>query len=233
MFVDDVGACMTEPTPPPPSGGPPPTPDGYADPYLFEYSVLVLFLLALPMFALSAGVFGWVLLTIQSPEVFATVFTVTELDDGTAFALDVIGAGVPFLIAFVVVAVVHELIHGAVMQYFGKEVTYGVNPAMGAFYTSAFGQFQAREELFPIGAAPLVIITLVATPLLAVPVPVVALTAYLVLVFNTTGAVGDLYVLWRLRRMPSGTLMYDVDLRHWYVFEPLDPDTVTGVDDDK
>ena len=216
---------MTESTPSPPSGGPPPTPDGYAEPYLFEYSALMLLFLAVPMFALSAGAFGWILLTIQGPEVFATVFTVTELEDGTAFALDVIGAGVPFLIAFGVVAVVHELIHGAVMRYFGKEVTYGVNPAMGAFYTSAFGQFQARKELLPIGAAPLVVITLVATPLLAVPVPAVALTAYLVLVFNVTGAVGDLYVLWRLRRMPPKTLMYDADLRHWYVFEPLDVGT--------
>ncbi|WP_340674438.1 DUF3267 domain-containing protein [Natrinema zhouii] len=73
-----------------------------------------------------------------------------------------------------------------------------------------------------MGLAPLVSIAIVATPLLAVPVPSIAVTAYMVLVINTTGAVGDLYIIWCLRRMPEGTLLYDVDLRHMYVFEPLD-----------
>lgn len=99
---------------------------------------------------------------------------------------------------------------------------------MGAFYVAAFGQFQRREELFPIGIAPLVVVTAVFAPLLAVPVPVVALTALLVLVVNATGAVGDLYLLWRLWRLPEETLMYDTDLRHWYVFEPSGADESLG-----
>lgn len=217
---------MTEPSTIGPSDNttpdPPPTPDGYDGPYLFDYSTIVLLLLSLPMFVLSSVGFGWVLWQIHGQYVFSSVFTITEIDGGTAFALDVIGVGIPFLAALITVVVVHELIHGAVMQYYGYEVTYGVNPAMGAFYASAFGQFQPREQLFAIGLAPLVIITLVVTPLLAIPIPIGALTAYFVLWMNATGAVGDLYVVWQLRNMPAGTLLYDADLRHWYVFEPVE-----------
>lgn len=217
---------MADASPPAPGAGtspdPPPTPDGYADPYRFEYSTVVLLLLSLPMFALSTFVFGRLLWAIQGPAVFATVFDVTETADAVTISLDVAQVFVPFLVALVVTVVVHELVHGAVMRRYGYSVTYGFNAKMGAFYASAFGQFQRREELFPIGAAPLVVVTAAFAPLLAVPVPILALTALLVLVVNATGAVGDLYLLWRLWRMPEGTLMYDADLRHWYVFEPSD-----------
>jgi hypothetical protein len=55
---------------------------------------------------------------------------------------------------------------------------------------------------------------------LFVPVPIVALAAAFVLVLNTAGAIGDLYATWRLWRLPEGTLLYDVDIRHSYVYEP-------------
>ncbi|MFC6769064.1 DUF3267 domain-containing protein [Natrinema soli] len=201
---------------------PPAPPAGYDEPKLFEYPTLVLLLVSVPLFLLTAYGFGWLLWQIQGPEVFATLFAVTETGDSTVLVLDMIDVGLPFVVALFVTVAVHELLHGAVMRYYGQDVTYGVNLAMGAFYAAAFGQFQRREQLFPIGLAPLVSIAIGATPLLAVPVPSIAVTAYMVLVINTTGAVGDLYVVWCLRRMPEGTLMYDVDLRHMYVFEPLD-----------
>lgn len=204
----------------PTTPGPPPTPAGYDEPYLFEYSTVVLLVLSVPIGLLAFAGFGWILWEVQGPEVFSAVFDVTETAEAITVALDLVAVLVPFLAALVVVVVVHELIHGAVMRYYGKDVTYGVHPAIGAFYTAAFGQFQAVEELVPIAAAPLFIITIVGTPLLFVPVPIVALAAYFVLAINAAGAVGDLYVIWRLRQLPEGTLMYDADLRHWYVFQP-------------
>ncbi|WP_226040468.1 DUF3267 domain-containing protein [Natrinema sp. DC36] len=201
---------------------PPAPPEGYDEPKLFEYPTLMLLLVSIPLFLFTAYGFGWLLWQIQGPEVFATLFSVTETEDSTVVVLDMIDVGLPLVVALFVTVVVHELIHGTVMHYYGQDVTYGVNPAMGAFYAAAFGQFQRREQLFPIGLAPLVSIAVVATPFLAVPVSSIAVTAYMVVVINTTGAVGDLYVVWRLRRMPEGTLLYDVDLRHMYVFEPLD-----------
>lgn len=215
---------MTDPVPATPAERttpePPPTPDGYDEPYRFEYSSVVLLLLSVPTCLLSAVGFGRLLWAVQGPAVFAAVFGVTETGEVVTITLDVAKVAGPFVVALVVTVVVHELVHGAVMHYHGQSVTYGVNPSMGAFYASSFGQFQRREQLFGIALAPLVVISAVAAPLLAVPVPVVALTAYLVAVVNATGAVGDLYLVWRLWRMPEGTLMYDADLRHWYVFEP-------------
>lgn len=200
----------------------PPPPDGYRDPYRFEYSTIALFALSVPMGLLAFFGFGWLLWRLQGAAVFVSVFTVTESAAGTTFALKVVAVLVPFVVALLVVVVVHELVHGAVMEFYGKEVTYGVNPTKGSFYTAAFGQFQDIEELLPVAIAPLVAVTLVTTPLLVVPVPIVAVVGFLVLAINVTGSVGDLYVIWRLRRLPEGTLMYDADLRHWYVFEPLE-----------
>lgn len=40
------------------------------------------------------------------------------------------------------------------------------------------------------------------------------------LVFNATGAVGDLYVTVITLRLPAGTLFYDSDVRHSDVFRP-------------
>jgi hypothetical protein len=201
---------------------PPDPPEGYGQPHRFEYSSPVLLVLSLPMFLVAAAGFGAVLLLVHGPAVVTSVVEVSTVDGGTTVAVDLVEVGAPFLTGLAITVIGHELLHGAVMSYFGQDVTYGVNPAMGAVYASAFGQFQRRRDLFAIGLAPLVGLTLLATPLLLVPVPVVALTAYVILVTNATGAAGDLYVLWRLWRLPPGTLMYDADLRHWYVFEPLE-----------
>lgn len=208
--------------------GPPPTPAGYAEPYRFEYSMLVLFALAVPMTGLAVGGFAWLLRRLQGPGFLERVATVTVTPESTAISVDLLDVAGPFLVGLLVVVVVHELVHGAVMRAQGMRVTYGVAPVMGAFYTSAFGQFQRREALVPVALAPLVVITLVGLPLLALPYPAAVLATYVVLVVNAAGAVGDIYVIWRVARMPPGTLLYDVDLRHWYVFEPIGDDTDVG-----
>lgn len=94
---------------------PPPTPDGYDEPYLFEYSTIVLLALSVPMVLLSAVGFGRILWAIQGPAVFAAVFDVTETEAVITVALDLVVAGVPFVVAILVTVVVHELLHGAVM----------------------------------------------------------------------------------------------------------------------
>jgi hypothetical protein len=60
----------------------------------------------------------------------------------------------------------------------------------------------------------------VGLPLLAVPVPLVAFLVFVVLFVNAVGAVGDLYIVAYLLRKPAGTLLYDSDSRHSYVFDP-------------
>ncbi|WP_331233381.1 DUF3267 domain-containing protein [Natronorarus salvus] len=201
--------------------GAPPAPDGYADPYSFVYPTVVVLVGSSLLGVLSlAGVVG-LLWELQGPALFAAFTDVTVDGETTAYSVDLIAIGVPVLVALVLTAVVHELVHGAVFAHYGHEVSYGVAPAMGAFYAGAFGQFQEREALLRVGLAPLVLVTAVCVPLLIVPIPFVAITAAFVLVLNGSGAIVDLYLAWRLRRMPPGTLLYDVDIDRSYVYEPL------------
>ncbi|MFP8955785.1 DUF3267 domain-containing protein [Natrialbaceae archaeon A-CW3] len=213
---------LSEPTSSANDSSLPPTPPGYADPDEFSYpTVLIVGGSTLIGLLCVVGV-GMLLLSVQEAAVFDPFVTVTVDGETTAFSMDVTAAAVPFLVAVVVTAVGHELIHGAAFRYYGHEVTYGAVPSMGAFYAAAFGQFQTRDDLFRVGLAPLVVITVVCLPLLAVPVPFVAVTAALVLVLNTAGSIGDLYAVWRLWQFPPGTQLYDVEIHHSYVYEPLE-----------
>lgn len=198
---------------------PPATPDGYTDPYRFEYPKLLLFVSASVLTVVSVVVYGWLLLRLQGPDVLPVVFEVgTEGELAVTLALT--GIAIPFLFAFLTVAVIHELIHGVVYQRYGYEVSYGVYWSLGAVYAAVFHQFHSREDNLRVGIAPLAIITVICLPLLAVPHPIVATTAFFVLVLNTAGGVGDVYALWRFHRMPSGTVFYDINMDHMYVFEP-------------
>ncbi|WP_440770770.1 DUF3267 domain-containing protein [Natronorubrum sp. DTA28] len=199
--------------------GLPATPDGYAEPYEFTYPMGVLLIGSGLLGLLSAVVVVGLLSQIHGLELF-TFYEVTVEGETTTWTMDLTAIAVPFLVALIVTTVVHELIHGLVFRWYGHTPEYGAVPALGAFYAAVFGEFQNRDDLLRVALAPLLVITAVCVPLLAVPVPIIAITAGFVLILNTAGAVGDLYALWRVGRMPRGTLMYDVDIRHSYVYEP-------------
>lgn len=208
----------------------PRTPDGYEPPSEFHYSVPLLLVGSLAIMPIAIGAFGAVLWWIQGPAVIEQISTITETGTGVVVVVDVglvIGL---FVLAVLVTSVIHELIHGLALERYGYEPSYGVAPHMGAFYAAAFHQFTVREHMFPVALAPLVVLSAVGLPLLAVPVPLFALFVFLALVFNAAGAVGDLYIAARMLRMPAGTLMYDSDIRHSYVFYPARPAPDAGAD---
>ncbi|WP_435155643.1 DUF3267 domain-containing protein [Haladaptatus sp. DFWS20] len=198
----------------------PQTPAGYSRPTRFDYSSLLLAVLSTIMLVISAVEFGAILWYFQGkPEEISVGITITS---GSDFLALFAGIGV-----FIGTLLVHEAIHGLVSRLLGYRVSYGFEPRIPALYTAAFGQFVTRRDNMLVGVAPLVVITLVGIPLLAGPMPV-ALAAYFALLVNTSGAVGDLYLLWRLWRLPPETMLYDTDIRHSYVFEPAS-DTAIGV----
>ena len=203
----------------------PPTPDGYADPYAFEYPTAVLLIGSVLLGIGSTVGFGALLLLIQGPEVFPAFAEVPADGEASTYVIDLTALAVPILVALIVTAVIHELLHGAAFEYHGYDVSYGAVLTMGAFYAAAFDQFQVRADLLRVGLAPIVVVTVVCIPLLAVPAPTVALTAAFVLILNTAGSIGDLYAVWYLRRLPRGTITYDVDISHSYVYEPLEEET--------
>ncbi len=106
--------------------------------------------------------------------------------------------------------VVHEALHGMAYRILGYRVSFGVILRMGAAYTAAFGQMQRRAHTLIAAATPLVVLTAICAPLLASSQPLVAASAYTILVLNTAGAVGDSYLIWRLLHLPQDTLTYDV-----------------------
>lgn len=158
---------------------------------------------------------------VQEPAVFEALAVVTETPTGFTVVVDMaLVVGVTVLAMGTTVAV-HELVHGVVFGRYGYRVPYGAMPQTGAFYATQFRQFVAREHAFPVALAPLLVVSLVGLPLLAVPVPLVAFFVFQALVINAVGASGDLYIVTYLLRRPDGTLLYDSDVRHSYVFEPV------------
>jgi hypothetical protein len=125
------------------------------------------------------------------------------------------------LVTIVVTVLIHELIHGLVYQLLGYKVSYGVSLQLMAAYAGAFGQWQQRRHNILVALAPLVLLTLLLVPLLSASQPKLVLIAFTALLFNTGGAVGDLYLVWRLLRWPAASLLYDVNISTMLVFLPV------------
>ena len=99
------------------------------------------------------------------------------------------------ILALGVTVIVHEFVHGVMFGRYGYHVSYGAMTQIGAFYATPFHQFVAREHLFRVALAPLIIISLVGLPLLAVPVPLIAFFVFQILIVNAVGAAGDLFIV--------------------------------------
>lgn len=198
----------------------PETPAGYRDPERFHYPLVVLLALVLVVGSAAVLGFGWLLSAVQGPAVIESVFEIRETPDGFVATLRLGTVGAVFVGTVLVVTVLHELVHGLVYSRLGYRVSYGVAPWLGAFYAAAFHQFQTRADDLLVGVAPLLVLDCLMLPLLFVPVPLVAFAAFVGLAFNTAGAAGDVYLVARLLRMPDGTLLYDGDAHHSYVFYP-------------
>jgi hypothetical protein len=198
----------------------PETPDGYRRADDFRYSLLLLFGMAVVVIPVSIALFGSVLWYAQGPEALATVFQFEETPTSVSFTIESSTVGVAILGAIFGVTVLHELVHGAVYGLRGYDVSYGIAPNVGAVYAAAFHQFQRRDDNLLVGIAPLVVLDLLLLPVLFVPVPLVAFGAFVALLINTVGAVGDIYLIARLLRMPAGTLLYDSNIRQSFVFVP-------------
>ncbi|MEM8531520.1 MAG: DUF3267 domain-containing protein [Chloroflexota bacterium] len=190
---------------------PPPTPAGYRAPYRFEFPKVLLNVVSLVLFIVLIPLL-WQLIWWLQGQPAPRSFTISGFQD--LFVLIVVGVLVPVL-----TIVCHELIHGLAFQLLGYKASYGIYWGLGP-YAAAFGQFQTRQHSIIVVLAPLILINMLMLLLLAIPDLIVRAIACIALLFNTSGATGDLYLTWRLWRTPSGTLSYDVDKYNSFVFEP-------------
>jgi hypothetical protein len=122
------------------------------------------------------------------------------------------------VITVLLTIVVHELIHGVALRLLGYRVTFGISLHLFAAYAAAFGQWQTRNHNILVALAPLLSLTIVCVPLLALPNSAIVWLALIVLMMNTSGAVGDLYLVWQLLRLPRETLLYDVDVKTMLIY---------------
>jgi hypothetical protein len=191
----------------------PQPPAGYQPAELFQYPKLKLQIAALLVLALVAPLLlalVWVLQRRPPERPFVLVSGVMDL--------------LPVVVTVLATTTIHELLHGAAYQLLGYRVTFGVSGHLLAAYAAAFDQWQTRNHNLIVALAPLVALTGTLVPLLAVKNRVVVLVAVTVLMMNTAGGVGDVYLAWRLLRMPRATLLYDRDVKTMLVYRPQDRD---------
>jgi hypothetical protein len=212
-------AADEPPTPPDDDGYEPPERAGYRAGTPFRYSALTLTLLSVVVSPLALVVFAWLATTTAGFETAFPFVVFEETANGFSFSIDGLAFGTVFVVSLVGTVVLHELVHGLAFRSLGFRVSFGVAPRLGAFYTAIFEQFQTRRQLALAVVAPLAVLTPLGVVLLLIPGPHVPYV-WFGLVLNTGGAVGDLFVVWRLRGLPPGTLFYDVDAYTSYIYEP-------------
>jgi hypothetical protein len=118
--------------------------------------------------------------------------------------------GLLALVLVAAVVVVHEAIHAAVVRLYGEEVSFGVGVAefvLPYAYVTTTRRL-TRNQFVAVALAPLVVISVVGTPLMiALDAPVLMLP----LAFNAAGAVGDLWMAGLLFRYPAHVLVVDAE----------------------
>lgn len=124
------------------------------------------------------------------------------------------------VVTIIVTVIIHEAVHGLVYQLLGYKVTYGASLQLLAAYAGAFKQWQKRDHNIAVAAAPLLLLSLLLLPLLALDSRMLVLVGFTALLFNIGGAVGDIYLIWRLARLPRETLVYDLDPTSMLLFLP-------------
>ena len=113
------------------------------------------------------------------------------------------------LVGYVVIMVVHELLHGVAFVLWGGKPYYGAKLPI-ALYCGARNQVFPRNYYLVIGLAPFVIITL-AGIIFTLLAPTLSPYALFALVGNVSGAAGDLWVVKRLLAQPAEVFVEDLE----------------------
>jgi hypothetical protein len=102
----------------------------------------------------------------------------------------------------------HELIHGFFFWLFTKETPrYGFKGYYA--FASAPKWYLLKKQYLVTALAPLVSLSILAVVGLVLTSPSWALVWLWVFVFNTSGSVGDLWVVWTILRSPAEVLIRD------------------------
>ncbi len=128
---------------------------------------------------------------------------------------------------YILILPIHELIHAAVFTLWGGKPYFGTKLPY-ALYCGARQQLFRRNQYLVVGLAPLVLITL-AGIIFTLVSPALASYTIFATVGNISGAAGDLWVAWRLLRLPRSILVEDTEAgyRAWELTELSSHDTMS------
>ncbi len=113
------------------------------------------------------------------------------------------------VLLYTVMVVVHEALHGVGFWLFTRErPRFGLHLPSAA-YAAAPDWLLTRHQHLIVGLAPLTVITLGGSILLAYLPPLLAAAALFIVVINATGSVGDLLMVAWLLRQPRDVLVQD------------------------
>ncbi len=112
------------------------------------------------------------------------------------------------VLAFILVLVLHEAVHGAFFWIFTRaRPMFGLKAAYA--YAAAPDWYIPRNAYLVVGLSPLVVISLAGVVLLPLIPPGLVLPWLFALATNASGAVGDLYIVGWLLTQPAQTLVQD------------------------
>ena len=178
--------------------------------------VITMNLVGFVLLILSIWFFGWLTIRMRGTSAISFSFEFSSISSS------LFSVGQLILVIFLVL-VLHEAIHAIFFRVFSRH-----KPLVGfkGFYAYASmpGWYFPHNQYLIIGIAPLVIITLLGIICLAT-LPVALIYLVLVaLVMNTSGAVGDIFVVLWLLTKPNATLALDkIDSIEFYVPDTREP----------
>lgn len=111
------------------------------------------------------------------------------------------------IVAMILYLILHELVHGITMKFFGtKKVKYGFT---GLYAFAGSEDYYDKKSYITIALAPIVVWGIVLA-ILNVLVPYQWFwVVYFVQIMNVSGAAGDMYVTIKFSRMPKDILVQD------------------------
>jgi hypothetical protein len=141
-----------------------------------------------------------------------------ELTGPRTFSLGIV-AIVGLFVSVVFMLLIHELIHGLFFWMFTRsKPVFALRPLYA--YAAAPDWFIPARQYWIVGLAPLVLIDVLGLLLIFVASPGWVMVLAFVVALNTAGSVGDLYIVARLFRLSSGSLVKDTGDRISF-YEPV------------
>ena len=152
---------------------------------------------------------AWCSLIITAAMIVCGLFAVSPAALFAMGWLRVLLAVVLAVVGMVVYVFAHEWVHGVFIRIFtGEPAQFGFLAGSGMAYAKS-SWFFSRWPYIVVALSPVLVWGVVLAVLMGDVPTEYFWCLYAIQIFNISGAVGDLYVIWLVLRMPSDILVFD------------------------